>query len=139
MNGYDGISRISVEPLTLTLCLEEDSILLNQAVLDTMQHPRQVQMLINEERQMLLVQACTIDDREAIVVPTTPMSQFEMSGHSLLRRIRRLIRWMDARPWVVYGTYIESHNAIVFDLNSAQPALLHAPLGGEGSRTGRGG
>lgn len=67
------------------------------------------------------------------------MSQFEMSGHSLLRRIRRLIRWMDARPWVVYGTYIESHNAIVFDLNSAQPALLHAPLGGEGSRTGRGG
>ena len=128
MNGYDGISRISVEPLTLTLCLEEDSILLNQAVLDTLQHPRQVQMLINEERQMLLVQACTIDDREAIVVPTTPMSQFEMSGH-----------WMDARPWVVYGTYIESHNAIVFDLNSAQPALLHAPLGGEGSRTGRGG
>lgn len=72
MNGYDGISRISVEPLTLTLCLEEDSILLNQAVLDTLQHPRQVQMLINEERQMLLVQACTIDDREAIVVPTTP-------------------------------------------------------------------
>lgn len=62
MNGYDGISRISVEPLTLTLCLEEDSILLNQAVLDTLQHPRQVQMLINEERQMLLVQACTIDD-----------------------------------------------------------------------------
>ena len=48
MNGYDGISRISVEPLTLTLCLEEDSILLNQAVLDTLQHPRQVQMLINE-------------------------------------------------------------------------------------------
>ena len=60
MNGYDGISRISVEPLTLTLCLEEDSILLNQAVLDTLQHPRQVQMLINEERQMLLVQALSL-------------------------------------------------------------------------------
>ena len=29
MNGYDGISRISVEPLTLTLCLEEDLSLIH--------------------------------------------------------------------------------------------------------------
>ena len=130
MNGFDGYPRIGQEPLVLTLCLEEDSILLNQAVIDALHHPRQVQMLINEEKQMLLVQACTVEDREAIVIPALRLPQFEMSGHSLLRRIRRLVKWMDERPWVVYGTYIASHNAIVFDLNSARPAMLHIPQDG---------
>lgn len=134
MNGYEGYSQCGYEPLTLTLCLEEDSILLNLAVLDALQHPRQVQMLINEEKQMLLVQACTVEDREAIVVPSMSLPQFEMSGHSLLKRIRRMISWMDERPWVIYGTYIAAHNAIVFDLNNAQPALLHMPLAGTNSR-----
>ena len=134
MNGFDGYSRFGQEPLILTLCLEEDSILLNQAVLDALQHPRQVQMLINEEKQMLLVQACTVDDRQAIVIPALSLPQFEMSGHSLLRRIRRLVSWMDERPWMVYGTYIPSHNAIVFDLNSAQPAMLHMPQDGGSGR-----
>lgn len=134
MNGFDGYSRFGQEPLILTLCLEEDSILLNQAVLDALQQPRQVQMLINEEKQMLLVQACTVDDREAIVIPALSLPQFEMSGHSLLRRIRRLVSWMDERPWMVYGTYIASHNAIVFDLNGAQPAMLQMPQDGGSGR-----
>ena len=134
MNGFDGYSRFGQEPLILTLCLEEDSILLNQAVLDALQQPRQVQMLINEEKQKLLVQACTVDDREAIVIPALSLPQFEMSGHSLLKRIRRLVSWMDERPWMVYGTYIASHNAIVFDLNSAQPAMLQMPQDGGSGR-----
>ena len=43
-------------PMTLTLCLGEDSILLNEAVLEALGHPRQVQMLINDGQQMLLIQ-----------------------------------------------------------------------------------
>ena len=34
------------EPLMLTLCLEEDSILISKAILETLEHPKQVQMLI---------------------------------------------------------------------------------------------
>ena len=130
MSEFGGYAPYGTEPLKLTLCLEEGSILFNKAVLETLDHPKQVQMLINEDRQMLLVQACTVEDREAIVIPALRLPQFEMSGHSLLRRIRRLVRWMDERPWVVYGTYIASHNAIVFDLNSARPAMLHIPQDG---------
>lgn len=66
-------------PLTLTLCLAEDSILLSDAILEALGHPCQVQMLINEERQMLLLQACTVNDREAIVIPPLTMEHFEMS------------------------------------------------------------
>ena len=116
------------EPLKLTLCLEEGSILFNKAVLDTLEHPKQVQMLINEDRQMLLVQACTVEDREAIVIPPVTKSEYEMSGHSLLKRIRRLTGWVDDQPRTVFGTYIASHNAIVFDLMTAQPADLQMPM-----------
>ena len=127
MTGY---SYAPGEPLMLTLCLEEDSILVSRAILETLQHPKQVQMLINEERQMLLLQACTLDDREAVVIPPVLMQQFEMSGHSLLRRIRRLTGWTDNYPRVVYGSFIPTHCAIVFDLRTAQPSPLRLPLDG---------
>ncbi len=128
MSEYGGFSAYGMEPLKLTLCLEEGSILFNKAVLDTLEHPKQVQMLINEDRQMLLVQACTVEDREAIVIPAVTKSEFEMSGHSLLKRIRRLTGWTDNQPRTVLGTYIASHHAIVFDLMTAQPADLQLPL-----------
>ena len=102
MSEFGGYSPYGTEPLKLTLCLEEGSILFNKAVLDTLDHPKQVQMLINEERQMLLVQACTVDDREAIVIPAVTKSEFEMSGHSLLKRIRRLTGWTDELPRTVF-------------------------------------
>ena len=132
MKEFDGYSPYDTESLTLTLCLEEGSILLNKAVLDVLGHPKQVQMLINEERQMLLVQACTVEDREAVVIQTAAITQFEMSGHSLLKRIRRLTGWMDERPRMVYGTFIPSHNAIVFDLTTAEPTGFEPILNGTG-------
>jgi hypothetical protein len=135
MSEFGGYAPYGTEPLKLTLCLEEGSILFNKAVLDTLDHPKQVQMLINEDRQMLLVQACTVDDREAIVIPAVTKSEFEMSGHSLLKRIRRLTGWADEQPRTVFGTYIASHNAIVFDLMTAQPADLQLPPDGGSGRT----
>ena len=114
--------------LTLTLCLDEDSILLGEPVLEALGHPRQVQMLINEERQMLLLQACTVDDREAIVIPPMTLEHFEMSGHALLKRIRKLTGWIDNHPRVVFGSYLPTHSAIVFDLHSAQLSSLQMPL-----------
>ncbi len=116
------------EPLMLTLCLEEDSILVSRAILIALGNPRQVQMLINEERRMLLLQSCTVDDREAVVVPPILMQQFEMSGHSLLKRIRRLTGWTDNCPRVILGDYLPSHNAIVFDLLTAEPARVKIQL-----------
>ncbi len=133
MTGYSQYP--GSEPLMLTLCLDEDSILLNSAILDALEHPRQVQMLINEERKSLLLLACTVDDREAIVIPATPMQHFEMSGHALLKRIRRLTGWTDEQPRVVYGTYISSHRAIVFDLDAAQPVRFRMSMDRAPGRT----
>ncbi len=110
------------EPLMLTLCLEENSILVSRAVLEALGRPKQVQMLINDERRSLLLQPCTVDDREAVVVQPDNGMQFEMSGHSLIRRIRRLTGWTDLQPRIICGNYIPSHHAVVFDLRAAIPA-----------------
>ena len=115
------------EPLTLTLCLEENSILVSRAILETLERPRQIQILINDDRKMLLLQACTIDDKEAVVIPREIMLEFEMSGHSLLKRIRRITGWTDNEPRVLYGNYFPSHQAIVFDLTQARLAELRLP------------
>ncbi len=127
--------RTVTGPLMLTLCLEENSILVSRAVLEAMEQPRQIQMLINEDRKMLLLKACTVDEREAVVIPPEIFTQFEMSGHALLRRIRKLTGWTDSLPRVVYGNYIASHRAIVFDLHTAQPAELRMPPDGSPGRS----
>lgn len=128
MNTPELYEEYHDEPLMLTLCLEEDSILVSKAIMSVLSQPRQIQMLINEDLKKLLIQACSTDDREAVVIPNSTMLQFEMSGHSLLKRIRKLTGWVDNNPRVVYGTYMPQHDVIVFDLMSAQLARLQMPL-----------
>ena len=125
MNEY--INHTGTEPLMLTLCLEENSILVSRAVLEALEHPRQIQMLINDDRKMLLLKACTVDEREAIVISPEIQLQFEMSGHSLLKRVRRLTGWSDNTPRAICGNYLPAHQAIVFDLALAQPTELRLP------------
>ena len=91
---------------------------MSRAILEALNSPKQVQVLINEERQTLLLQPCGVYDREARVVQEPPMAgnpyystgDFEVSGHTLLKRIRSLTGWKDDRPRVIYGQYIQSHN-----------------------------
>ena len=125
MNEYTNYT--GTEPLTLTLCLDENSILVSRAILEALEHPKQIQMLINDERKMLLLKACTIDEREAVVIPPEIQLQFEMSGHSLLKRVRRLTGWTDNTPRAICGSFLPAHQAIVFDLTAAQPTELHMP------------
>lgn len=118
------------EPLAMTLCPDEESILLNRNVLEQLAQPRQVQILINEEQRMLLLKVCTVEDREAVVVPPVPHDQFEVSGASLLRRIRRLTGWTDNTPRQIMGVAIPEHHAIAFDLQTAVPVQLKPSGGG---------
>lgn len=118
------------ELLVMTLCPDEESILLNKNVLDQLEQPRQVQILINESQGMLLLKTCTVEDREAVVVPQFPHDQFEVSGASLLKRIRRLTGWTDNRPRQILGIAIPEHHAIAFDLQTAVPVQLKPSGGG---------
>ncbi|MBQ6174274.1 MAG: hypothetical protein IJK28_06600 [Clostridia bacterium] len=108
-------------PIILTLNLLEDSIMLNEGVLDALDWPRQVQIMINKDEKMLLLRACTIDDQQAVVVPEERTVQFEISGRSLLRKIRQMVGWDDDCPRMCYGEYLPAHQAIRFNLMEAEP------------------
>ena len=108
-------------PIILTLNLLEDSIMLNEGVLDALDWPRQVQIMINKDEKMLLLRACTIDDQQAVVVPEERTIQFEISGRSLLRKIRQMVGWDDDCPRLCYGEYLPAHQAIRFNLMEAEP------------------
>lgn len=110
--------------ILLTLNLTEDSILLNEGVLDALDWPRQVQIMINQDERMLLLRACTIDDLQAVVMPEIHTMQFEISGRSLLKKIRHLVGWTDDQPRVCRGEYLPSHQAIRFHLTEAQAVNL---------------
>ena len=92
--------------IILTLNIPEDSILLNEEVLDALDWPRQVQIMINNNEKMLLLRACTIDDQQAVVMPEIRTLQFEISGRSLLKKIRHLVGWTDVQPRVCRGEYL---------------------------------
>lgn len=111
---------MNTQPL-MTLNLQEDSILLNEDVLEILDRPRQVQILINKDEKMLLLRACTIDDLQAVVVPEAETAVFEISGRSLLKRIRHMVGWEDSLPRVCRGEYLPAHQAIRFSLADAQP------------------
>ena len=78
----------------MTLNLQEDSILLNEGVLETLDRPRQ------------------------------HSSAFEISGRSLLRKIRQMVGWEDNLPRLCAGEYLPVHQAIRFNLSEAQPVAL---------------
>lgn len=112
------------DQLTLTLCLQDGSILISNAVIAELNRPRHIQMLINEEKKMLLIQACSIEDREAVVIPISDKLQFEVSGRQLLKRIRRITGWTDDEPRIMIGSPLPQYGAMLFNLQEAEPVAL---------------
>ena len=80
--------------------------------------------MINREEKILLLRACTIDDLQAVVIPEEHVAQFEISGRSLLKSIRRLVGWEDELPRVCRGKYLPAHQAVLFRLPEAQAVSL---------------
>ena len=83
-----------------------------------------MQLLINPDQHILLLKACSMEDREAVVVPAIPLEQFEVSGSSLLKKIRKITGWTDSRPRQIVGRFIPEYVAITFDLNAAVPVQI---------------
>lgn len=107
-------------PIILTLNLEEDSIMLNEGILNALDWPKQVQLMINPDTKQLLLRACSIEDRQAVVIESDVTQQFEISGRALLKKISHLVGWEDKRPRMCYGEYLPTHQAVRFDLTEAE-------------------
>lgn len=107
-------------PIILTLNLVEGSLLLNEGILEALNWPRQVQLLINNNTGQLMLRACTVEDVEAVVIQAETTEQFEISGRFLLKKIRQLVGWADDEPRMCYGEVMPNQQAIVFNLADAE-------------------
>ena len=115
------------EALMLTLCLEENTLLLSNDVLRQLGSPPMIQIRISESDRSLLVQPCAYGTRGAIVVPDRQMYQLETPADALVRHIRRITGWMDSSPRVLCGVHVPRLNAVYFGLDTAQLAVLQPP------------
>ena len=121
------------DSLILTLCLQENTLLISNAVIEQLGSPSLIQIRMNEADKSLLITPCEYGIRSAVVVPDNHMYQLEMPDRSLIRRIQRITEWQDDNPRVLYGVFIPQHNAIYFSLDTAQYAILQPAPGTDDS------
>lgn len=113
-----------MENLIMTLCLEENTLLISEALIDQLGSPSLIQIRINEKDQSLIVQPCEYGVIGAIVIPENRSYQLEFPADTLVRRIRKIMEWADNEPRVLPGVYIPQHNVVFFSLNDAHLAIL---------------
>lgn len=123
------------DSLILTLCMQENTLLISNAIIEQLGSPSLIQIRMNEEDKSLRVNPCEYGVRGAVVVPDRHMYQLEMPDRSLIRRIQRITEWPDDNPRVLYGVFIPQHNAIYFSLDTAQYAILQPAPGTQENST----
>ena len=106
----------------LTLDMRNNLFVLDEATLDALGRPKQVQLLINIQQRKLVLRACSAEDDEAFFLPKSPIISAELSGKKLLHNIRINMGWQDKAPRICRGIYLPQHKAVCFDLNRARIA-----------------
>ncbi len=108
--------------MILTMDMKNDLFVLDEATLDALGRPKQVQLLINTQQRKLVLRACSAEDDEPIFLPAAPVISTEISGRKLLQNIRTNMRWTGMESRICPGTYLPSHKAVCFDLNRVKLA-----------------
>ena len=108
--------------MKLTMDMKNDLFVLDDATLDALGRPKQVQLLINTQQRKLVLRACSAEDDEPIFLPDTPIISTEISGKKLLQNIRTNMGWTGLESRICPGTYIPNHKAVCFDLNRVKLA-----------------
>lgn len=112
--------------LLLAINAKDNTLIVSKETLEALGCPEYVQLHMNEKNRTLALAACTMEDRQALVVNTGHYMMYEIGAFSLIRRIRRLSGWEDEKSRVAFGVHLPEHNAVVFSLSSLQPAVLSA-------------
>lgn len=113
--------------LLLTMNFHDDTMMLNEGILDALGRPKQVQILLNEESKRLLLRPCELDSSQAIVIPADHVPQVEIGARQLLRRIRKIAGWETDQPRICAGESIEEYQAVCFDLVRAIAVIPGTP------------
>ena len=116
--------------LLLTMNFHDETMMLNEGILEALGRPRQVQILLNDESRRLVLRPCDVNSSQAVVIPMGSTLQVELGGRQLLRRIRKLAGWDTEQPRICVGEFIQEYQAVCFDLVRAMavsPGAAVAP------------
>ena len=116
--------------LLLTMNFHDETMMLNEGILEALGRPRQVQILLNDESRRLVLRPCDVNSSQAVVIPTGSTLQVELGGRQLLRRIRKLAGWDTEQPRICVGEFIQEYQAVCFDIVRAMavsPGAAVAP------------
>lgn len=105
--------------LLLTMNFHDNTMMLNEGILDALGRPKQVQILINDDSRRLLLRPCEVDSNQAVVIPAGNVLQVEIGAKQLLRKIRKLAGWETEQPRICVGEPVEEFHAVYFDLARA--------------------
>lgn len=108
--------------MKLIMNLKEGLFTLNDGTLDALGRPRQIQLLINVNKKMLVLRACGTEDVQAFVLPSEPVISTDISGRTLLKNIRQQMGWEDEMTRECTGSYFPMHHAVSFDLSRVRIA-----------------
>ena len=108
--------------MILTMDMKNNLFVLDDATLDALGRPKQVQLLINTQQRKLVLRACSAEDAEPIFLSAAPIISTEISGRKLLQNIRTNMGWVDTESRICPGTYLPNHKAVCFDLNRVKLA-----------------
>ena len=108
-----------MDELILGFDFTERTLVLSESIIEALGHPEYVQLCLDEERCYLMIRACDKEEAQAIVLePGTA----EISGRSVMKKLKQLLSWSDDPPMLAYGVLLPTYNAVLFDLRDAEPA-----------------
>ena len=108
-----------MDELILGFDFAERTLILSDSIIEALGHPEYVQLCLDEENCHLMIRVCEKEEAQAIVLEP---GITEISGRSVMKKVKQLLRWDDDPPRLAYGVLLPTYNAVLFDLRDAEMA-----------------
>ena len=112
-----------MKPPLLTINFRDDSIMLDEGILEALGRPSMVQIMLNKESKILLLRSCDVDSEEPFLMPKDAAEKVELPGRTVLRDICRATGWEPTWPRICMGQSIPEYQAVYFELEYAIPVV----------------
>ena len=109
-----------MDELILGFDFVEQTLLLNDSIINVLGHPECIQLRLDEENGLLMIRTCEQGEEQAVIMDPGTL---EISGRSVMKKVKQLLRWNDNSPRLAYGVSLPTYNAVLFDLRDAELAV----------------
>lgn len=108
--------------LTISFYTKPYLIRMSPRVLDILNYPLYIRLLINEAEKKIAIQACGKENKDSIKIryknKSTPVSGVYVNAKTLINRVYSCLNWEDAKRYRIH-TRVYDEGVIVFDTEQA--------------------